>query len=369
VLNHTVAGRVLYDAFGGVLTRTLPLTSDTVMTDTEPLTDTATLTPTLSPALIDLLIGQGAADPDTDLVYLGSGRYFDPLLGLPLQPNPMGGVPIVPQSLNRYAATSLGPPGVAEGVVSNPSFTNLSLATGFLKSSAFETLARTTWGPFGRISTHILSEAYAEISIRASHAAITRAAEEIQHLGGGLLDPGVGLGQAGSGKYTRVFKLGQGLTNVDDLMREANLPTRGGWKAAVTISNVDEIVSTSRFARLQWLRDTRLGFATDTLLSAGFQGYEDSFNPYFTPGQRAGRVFFAGLGGFGSSVTGYFAAVVSVSAFCGPGAGVCAAAVGTGIAVATAINAIWSYGIQPVIFKNVEALQPPPQNLKPLVIQ
>jgi hypothetical protein len=32
-----------------------------------------------------------------------------------LQPNPLGGPPTVPQALNRYAATSLGPPGVVEG--------------------------------------------------------------------------------------------------------------------------------------------------------------------------------------------------------------------------------------------------------------
>ena len=39
----------------------------------------------------------------------------DPALGRPLQPNPAGGPPMVPQALNRYAATSLGQPGVAEG--------------------------------------------------------------------------------------------------------------------------------------------------------------------------------------------------------------------------------------------------------------
>ena len=37
------------------------------------------------------------------------------MLGRPLQPNPAGGPPTVPQALNRYAATEWGPPGVAEG--------------------------------------------------------------------------------------------------------------------------------------------------------------------------------------------------------------------------------------------------------------
>jgi hypothetical protein len=34
-------------------------------------------------------------------------RTGDPALGRPLQPNPVGGPPTVPQALNHYAATSL----------------------------------------------------------------------------------------------------------------------------------------------------------------------------------------------------------------------------------------------------------------------
>lgn len=83
------SGSLTYDAYGGVLANTLP---------TE-----------MSAALAN----QGTLpDPDTGLVYQGDGRYYDPALGRPLQPNPFGGVPTVPQSLNRYAATSLGQPGV-----------------------------------------------------------------------------------------------------------------------------------------------------------------------------------------------------------------------------------------------------------------
>jgi hypothetical protein len=55
-------------------------------------------------------------DPDTELVHLGNGRWYAPELGRPLQPNPAGGPPTVPQALNRYAATPLGQPGVAEAV-------------------------------------------------------------------------------------------------------------------------------------------------------------------------------------------------------------------------------------------------------------
>lgn len=50
-------------------------------------------------------------------MHTGGGRFYDPALGRPLQPNAFGGIPTVPQSLNRYGATSMGAPGVAEGVL------------------------------------------------------------------------------------------------------------------------------------------------------------------------------------------------------------------------------------------------------------
>jgi hypothetical protein len=98
--NGDEVGHILYDAlrqaqgrlYGAVLTSTLP----------------ATLTTTQA--------GSGdMPDPDTGLVYLGAGRWYDPALGRPLQPDPIGGPPALPQALNRYSATPWGPPGVAEG--------------------------------------------------------------------------------------------------------------------------------------------------------------------------------------------------------------------------------------------------------------
>ncbi len=74
----------------------------------------STLTPELETALID----QGILpQPANELVHLGQGRYYDPSLGRPLQPNPVGAPPSVPQALNRYAATSLGQPGVDASVL------------------------------------------------------------------------------------------------------------------------------------------------------------------------------------------------------------------------------------------------------------
>jgi hypothetical protein len=76
------------------------------------------LTSTLTAELEAVLAGQGAiGDSDTGLVHLGQGRFYDPTLGRPLQPNFGGAPPTIPQALNPYAATSLGQPGVAEAVV------------------------------------------------------------------------------------------------------------------------------------------------------------------------------------------------------------------------------------------------------------
>jgi hypothetical protein len=53
----------------------------------------------------------------TGLQWDGS-RYYDPATGQYLQPNSLSGPPTVPQVLNRYAATSVGQPGVAEAFLS-----------------------------------------------------------------------------------------------------------------------------------------------------------------------------------------------------------------------------------------------------------
>ena len=57
----------------------------------------------------------------TGLTHLGNGRYDDPSLGRPLQPSAHGGIPLVPQSLNRYAASGLGQVGVI-GSIGNDLF-------------------------------------------------------------------------------------------------------------------------------------------------------------------------------------------------------------------------------------------------------
>ena len=65
------AGRMVYDSFGMPLTNTLPLT--------------------LTGTLPDL------PDAATGLVHLGGGRWYDPALGRPLQPNAAAARPRCPK--------------------------------------------------------------------------------------------------------------------------------------------------------------------------------------------------------------------------------------------------------------------------------
>ncbi len=97
------AWQVVYDGYGAVLTGTMPVT--------------------LTHTLLDM------PDGTTGLVYQGNGRYYDPALGRPLQPNPAGAPPTAPQALNRYAATALGQPGVFHAQ-SQPGFAPLLTAAG-----------------------------------------------------------------------------------------------------------------------------------------------------------------------------------------------------------------------------------------------
>ena len=79
--NGVEMGRILYDSFGGVITNSLPVTLTTPFAN--------------------------LPDAATGLVHVGNGRWYDPATGRPLQPNPMGGPPALPQALNRYAATAV----------------------------------------------------------------------------------------------------------------------------------------------------------------------------------------------------------------------------------------------------------------------
>jgi hypothetical protein len=62
---------------------------------------------TIPPTLTGRLPANGQLDAAAGLVYAGEGRWYDAGLGLYLQPDPFGGAPEAPASLNRYAAAQI----------------------------------------------------------------------------------------------------------------------------------------------------------------------------------------------------------------------------------------------------------------------
>ena len=344
--NGAEAGRMLYDGFGAVLTNTLPLT--------------------LTSTLPDL------PDAATGLVHLGGGRWYDPALGRPLQPNPAGGPPTVPQALNRYAATPLGQPGVAQANDNSFSLTNASLVAGFAKTLAFETIARSTAGAFGRdLINSVRYAGRATIAFQASATSLNANRAAIEAAGGvfeGSIENTRRLVAGRTRLSNRIFRtdlfrfettldeagaLTARLRSTGSLVQDA----RGGWQAVTSLDSLEVVYGYKRTARYAILSDLTVGLTTDFLLASAFQYAEDLQNPYFRPDQRFARASVAGIGGAFSGAVGVY---IGGSLGCGPYAPVCIA--GSSLVLGTA----WAFGVQPMIFEAIPFLQPPPRNLQPL---
>ena len=145
---------------------------------------TNTLPLTLTGALPD------APDAATKLVHLGGGRWYDPALGRPLQPNPAGGPPIVLQALNRYAATPLGQPGVAAAQYQRNAGERLSVQQYLLNTTIGESIEGTLGigvDEFIGVSGHL--------TIKANNAVLGRAGYQ------GLFERTLSLGRGRGALY------------------------------------------------------------------------------------------------------------------------------------------------------------------------
>jgi hypothetical protein len=287
--NGDELGHVLYDAlrqaqgrlYGAVLTSTVP----------------ATLTTTLA--------GSGdMPDPDTGLVYLGDGRYYDPTLGRPLQPNPVGGPPALPQALNRYAATPWGPPGVAEGMLNGlppvVSAFGRQLPGAALSVQGMPQLAQLLTRPFMKtvpIDTGIIEIVGPRASVRFLEA------EGFETL---AVQPASGLPH---GPLSRVFKGLQiqtlrgrmgiaGALAANPAFAEGESISLGrGVTARLAARDIeymlDDVATQAATRRLA----NTLGVGVAGILSAGFQYANDYGNPYLAGQQKLNRALISdGLG-------------------------------------------------------------------------
>lgn len=197
-----------------------------------------------------------------------------------MQPNPAGGAPTAPQSLNRYAATSLGPPGVAEGAGGGIDL-RLPIA-GVLGNAALEYAGRT-------------------VSVKSSSLVLEGSFEAL----------------------TKALRVGEG-ESVFGGLAITPLANRSGWFRGVTRSNVGLIeylgegrFSLSRFSEtldtngvrmVQFKRGMLLGetralrtlssVGLTAVIDVGFELYEFGSgtgqwgNPYLTVRQKGFQALF-----------------------------------------------------------------------------
>jgi RHS repeat-associated protein len=337
------AGHVLYDPYGGVLE------SD------------------LSVELAEALAGTGSlADPAVGLVHLGQGRWYDPGLGRPLQPDPVGGPPSVPQALNRYAATAVGQPGVAEAVAGDSFLRQLTIAArnqvpGTLTGIALDQVTITTlekqvtkkaiptaWGLVGviqpptkglpglvtRFSQSRFGQGLARLPFVGSRVTayyVGRNVSTIERmLIGEALEGSFGAGETiafGTGSSVRL--LAREITYVDDVVTKQ--VTKGLGRVGIG-----------------------LNVFTVGLLSGGIQFLSDHNNPYLTGRDKAIRAGTSAILGGTATGIGLVAEYAIVGSVGGP--------VGIGVAVVLGVGfELW---LAPVIFEATGAVET--RELKPL---
>ena len=279
------AWQVVYDGYGAVLTGTMPVT--------------------LTHTLLDM------PDGTTGLVYQGNGRYYDPALGRPLQPNLGGAPPTVPQALNRYAAAPLGQPGVLQ----------VSSASGIidLRDILVDLGAQET-GTWAQLQTKLETRSALLV---ASTGNLPRYAKRLNSGGGvrafgGILEGGVSeLNQFVHGNELITFPLHDDLRNrvssryISHLHRDLaegslSIQSASDWYQQSTrqfTPLVCGVLTCNRrwvkaFTGAEILSDGGFGFIFD----AGWQFAQDLDNPYIPFAQKLGRATVSGIVGLGSGV-------------------------------------------------------------------
>ena len=273
-------GRMLYDGFGGVLTSTMPLTLTGALPDTP--------------------------DAATGLVHLGGGRWYDPALGRPLQPNPAGGPPTVPQALNRYAATAVGQTGVYQAAASNPFGTALghqmpgtAMGLAIDLAPASIVAGQQLWGliEINTLPTRGLAGMVSRFTTSRLGQAFTRLP--------------FGLGKKMAGRYASRYssslteiRLDQGGSLADELLASGGVIHSRYSNTRLLSQRKVPIIKQGPYGELYPLRAVLKTASAAFVIGAGFQAYEDWGNPYLTRDQKIRRMVISGGVSFTSAGIG-----------------------------------------------------------------
>jgi hypothetical protein len=298
------AGHVLSDPYGRVITNSL------------------------SDELQEAFVGTGSlVDTTTNLVHLGGGRFYDPELGRSLQPDPMGGPPSVPQALNRYAATAVGQPGVAEAVSATGCLANKPCTMG---ADILVDLGALATGNASRLES-LLSIRLARLTMRGRNTPIktNRAVKaffnrsDLRNLSRGRT------GRIQSEfvflvRGDRILPFGlRDVHNVDNVQAVTKkLQNSLGWGVSLSPSRAlgDIRFKPKFYGKIFSAAEFLEGGAAGFFFDAGWSYWQDSGNPYLTSGQkwaRAGVVggvgFVAGIGvvlAVGTGPAGFFVSLI-----------------------------------------------------------
>jgi len=345
-LAHTdgsLAGRLLYDGYGGVLSSTLSL------------------------SLTQALAGNGATpDPATGLAYQGNGRWYEPQLGRPLQPRSVGGVPAVPQGLNRYAVTSVGQVGVFAGVRGGGFLQAVFIATrnqipGTLAGLIIDQVTITTlehqtvkravpaaWGIIELL--HPPTTGWAGLVTGLTQSRLGQGLTRLLGVGGRIA-------AAYAGRNSRsVVRVLLGSVLEDSFAAGEAVSVGSGASQRLLargIAYVDDVVTepvTRGLGRL----GTGLSIFSSGVIGGLIQYAYDFNNPYLSGTQKGFRAITSGGLGSGATIIGLGIEYAIVGSIGGP--------IGIGVAVAFGIGfELW---LAPIIFKATGAIDT--RNLAPL---
>jgi hypothetical protein len=314
-------GRILYDGYGAILTNTLPMQ--------------------LANTLPEL------PDTRTGLVHLGNGRYYDPAIGRPLQPNTAGAPPTMPQALNRYTAAAAGQPGVLQAAITTPAlYNNPVLANTFRKALAQSGYEASRSG----LRTYHRASVYTIIGDPIMET-VTRAIPRSQ-LADNLIIGAAAVGLMGRDLAPTAWR--GSINRVGDkLFGRALAINRHSVTTQEVIGYQFSYAHRLPAGRVAGgLIGSKLGLATlnfgiGLAVDVGYQALLDHSNPYLTSEQRNQRLLVAARGSAASFVAGGLAGIASSALFglaSGP-AGWVAIGVGVGVAIA------WEIWVAPAIYQ------------------
>jgi hypothetical protein len=300
--------------------------------------------------LTDRLYEARLFDAATGLVYHGAGRYYDPQIGLRLQPDPTGGPPALPQAASHYAV----PPAQSVVGQAEPHLHPLLVTAG---KGAFKTLISKTAG------RRLVAAAESQLPLIVVHRTVGVQLTLImsrwaryQYFASGAASP-FEWGSVAMPAWGRSFRAytvkglvtevepGLFLTESGELVETGMLPKSAAVLTAEALRpvNITRFVASGIFA-----------FA----LSAGVQYLGDVGNPYLSREQIVERATWAGGGGVWAWGWGTGTSLALAWA----GAGAWAGPIGIGVGFVAGF--IWFGFVQPAIFEARGVT--PERNLAPL---